>query len=123
MFNLQGHLKMAGCVGVVPVSVLTVPAHRPPAPRHAETRTPRVLARSPAFVLRRGAHAPMRLIGLAVVLTVSLVLAPLAGEVQQAGKVYRIGFLRDDSYRVCPLRQLPRNCLTIRADFPSMSTR
>jgi putative tryptophan/tyrosine transport system substrate-binding protein len=35
----------------------------------------------------------MRLIGLAVVLTVSL-LAPLAAEAQTAGKVYRIGFLQ-----------------------------
>jgi putative ABC transport system substrate-binding protein len=36
----------------------------------------------------------MRLIGLAVVLTLSLALAPLAVEAQrQAGKVYRIGFL------------------------------
>jgi len=37
----------------------------------------------------------MRLIGLAVMLTVSVILAPLAAETQQqAGKVYRIGFLR-----------------------------
>ena len=35
----------------------------------------------------------MRLIGLAVILTVSLILAPLAVEAQQAGKVYRIGYL------------------------------
>jgi putative ABC transport system substrate-binding protein len=35
----------------------------------------------------------MRRIGLAVVLAVSLVLAPLAAETQQAGKVYRIGFM------------------------------
>jgi putative tryptophan/tyrosine transport system substrate-binding protein len=35
----------------------------------------------------------MRRIGLAVVLTVSLVLAPLAAEAQQAGKTYRIGVL------------------------------
>jgi hypothetical protein len=33
----------------------------------------------------------MRLIGL--VLTLSLILAPLAVEAQHAGKVYRIGFL------------------------------
>jgi len=31
----------------------------------------------------------MRLIGLAVILTVSLILAPLAVEAQQAGRVYR----------------------------------
>src|SRR5437879_1987950 len=35
---------------------------------------------------------PMRLIGLAVVLAVSLALAPLSAEAQ-AGKVYRIGIL------------------------------
>ena len=35
----------------------------------------------------------MRLIGLAVVLAVSLVLAPRAGEAQETGKVYRIGYL------------------------------
>ena len=35
----------------------------------------------------------MRLIGLAVVLTVGLALAPLAAGAQQAGKVYRIGYL------------------------------
>jgi putative ABC transport system substrate-binding protein len=36
----------------------------------------------------------MRLIGLAVVLALGLVLSPLAAEAQQAGKLYRIGFLR-----------------------------
>jgi len=35
----------------------------------------------------------MRRIGLAVTLTLSLALAPLAAEAQQAGKVYRIGYL------------------------------
>ncbi len=35
----------------------------------------------------------MRLIGLAVILTLSLVFAPLAVEAQQAGKVYRVGIL------------------------------
>src|SRR5215470_18102296 len=35
----------------------------------------------------------MRRIGLAVVLAVSLTLAPLAGEAQTAGKVHRIGLL------------------------------
>ena len=35
----------------------------------------------------------MRLIGLAVILTVSLTIAPLAGEAQQAAKVYRVVFL------------------------------
>jgi ABC-type uncharacterized transport system substrate-binding protein len=35
----------------------------------------------------------MRLIGLAVVLTLSLILAPLAAEGQEPGKVYRIGVL------------------------------
>jgi putative tryptophan/tyrosine transport system substrate-binding protein len=36
----------------------------------------------------------MRLIGLAVVLAVGLVLVPLAAEAQQAGKVWRIGYLQ-----------------------------
>jgi len=35
----------------------------------------------------------MRLIRLAVVLTLSLTLAPLAGEAQQAAKVHQIGYL------------------------------
>ena len=35
----------------------------------------------------------MRRIGLAVVLALSVVLAPLTDEAQQAGKVYRIAFL------------------------------
>jgi hypothetical protein len=39
----------------------------------------------------------MRLIGLAVVLAVSLVLAPLVAEGQQAGKMYRIAFLGSTS--------------------------
>ncbi len=39
----------------------------------------------------------MRLIGLAVVLTVSLTFAPLAAWAQDAGKVYRIGYLSSSS--------------------------
>jgi len=39
----------------------------------------------------------MRLIGLAVIFTFSLVLAPLAAEGQQAGKIYRIGMLETTS--------------------------
>jgi ABC-type uncharacterized transport system substrate-binding protein len=39
----------------------------------------------------------MRLIGLAVVLVVSLILAPLAAVAQQGGKVYRIGVLSSGS--------------------------
>ncbi len=35
----------------------------------------------------------MRLIGLAVILSLGLILAPLAAEGQSAGKVYRIGVL------------------------------
>jgi putative ABC transport system substrate-binding protein len=49
----------------------------------------------------------MRRIGLAVVLTLSLTLSPLAAEGQQAGRVYRIGFLSthsDQATRVEPLR-------------------
>ena len=41
----------------------------------------------------------MRLIGLAVVLTLSLILAPLAAGAQQTGKVYRIGVLETTSTR------------------------
>ena len=37
----------------------------------------------------------MRLIGLAVVLSLSLALTPLAAKAQQAEKVYRVGFLRN----------------------------
>jgi ABC-type uncharacterized transport system substrate-binding protein len=56
----------------------------------------------------------MRRIGLAVVLTLSLFIAPLAIEAQQAGKVWRLGFLgggsRDSgtAYRLLPkaLREL-----------------
>jgi hypothetical protein len=39
----------------------------------------------------------MRRIGLAVVLAVDLVLAPLAAVAQQAGKVYRVGVLSSGS--------------------------
>jgi hypothetical protein len=39
----------------------------------------------------------MRRIGLAVVLALGLILAPLAVEAQQAEKVYRIGFLSQGS--------------------------
>src|SRR6266566_2138629 len=38
-------------------------------------------------------EVPMRRIGLAVVVALSLTLAPLASEAQQAGKVARIGYL------------------------------
>jgi ABC-type uncharacterized transport system substrate-binding protein len=38
----------------------------------------------------------MRVIGLAVILTLSLTLAPLAAKAQQAEKVYRIGYLTTD---------------------------
>jgi putative tryptophan/tyrosine transport system substrate-binding protein len=51
----------------------------------------------------------MRLTGLAVVLAVGLVFAPFAAEAQQAGKVYRIGYLSylgcsDDPFLI-PFRQ------------------
>src|SRR5262249_15146093 len=44
-------------------------------------------------------EVPMRRIGLAVVLALSIALAPLASEAQElkAGKVYRIGVLLSDS--------------------------
>jgi ABC-type uncharacterized transport system substrate-binding protein len=52
----------------------------------------------------------MQLIGLAVVLALGLVLAPLAVEAQQTGKVYRIGILqtsaqKDEPSRVAALEQ------------------
>jgi putative tryptophan/tyrosine transport system substrate-binding protein len=37
----------------------------------------------------------MRLIGLAVIFTLSVILATFAAEAQQAGKIYRVGFLGD----------------------------
>src|SRR2546426_2390399 len=42
----------------------------------------------------------MRLIGLAVILAVSLISVPFAAEAQQAGKLYRVGFLEAGSYSV-----------------------
>ena len=47
-------------------------------------------ARFPPAILT---EVPMRLIGLAVVLALSLILAPLAAKAQQPGKVYRVGLL------------------------------
>src|SRR5262249_1008602 len=58
-----------------------------------ESACVRVLAGSGLLGPRQPSHeVTMRRIGLAVVLAISL-LAPLALEAQQAGKVYRIGFL------------------------------
>ena len=48
----------------------------------------------------------MRLIGLAVVLAVGLVLAPLAVEAQQPGQMYRIGFLSGTAADAVPLPKL-----------------
>jgi putative ABC transport system substrate-binding protein len=48
----------------------------------------------------------MRLIGLAVVLTLSLTVAPLVAEGQQAGKVYRIGVLSPGTAPAGPLEAL-----------------
>jgi len=52
----------------------------------------------------------MRLIGLAVILAVSLTLAPLAAQGQQTGKLYRIGFLGNstaalEAHLVGPFRE------------------
>jgi putative tryptophan/tyrosine transport system substrate-binding protein len=47
----------------------------------------------------------MRLIGLAVILTVSLVLAPLAANAQQAAKIARIGYLSLDVATSAHLRE------------------
>src|SRR4030095_219562 len=62
---------------------------------------------SPPVIPNRGA---MRLIGLAVVLAVGLVLAPLAVEAQPAGTVHRIGFLGNstaplEAHLVGPFRE------------------
>ena len=48
----------------------------------------------------------MRRIGLAVVVALSLVLAPLAAEAQQAGQLYRVGLMgmRSDPNRIGALR-------------------
>jgi putative ABC transport system substrate-binding protein len=70
----------------------------------------RVRLDSPAAV---PIEVPMRLIGLAVVVTLGLLIAPLAVEAQQAAKVYRIGYLtprsgiepREEAFRQA-LRQL-----------------
>jgi putative tryptophan/tyrosine transport system substrate-binding protein len=48
----------------------------------------------------------MRLIELAVVLAVSLALAPLAVEAQQSGQIYRIGFLSGTAADAVPLPKL-----------------
>ena len=47
----------------------------------------------------------MRMIGLAVVLTLSLVLAPLVAEAQQPGKVYRVGILANKASDPAEARQ------------------
>jgi putative tryptophan/tyrosine transport system substrate-binding protein len=60
---------------------------------HDPTASWRVSRANEAATLAAPPKVPMRLIGLAVVLTVSLTLAPLAGEAQQAGKLPRIAFL------------------------------
>ena len=63
----------------------------------------------------RSARLPgsMRLIGLAVVLAVSLTLAPLVGEAQQAAKVARIGYLSPDR-AAAPICSRPsvKDCVT-----------
>src|SRR5215467_10163002 len=53
--------------------------------------TPRHVPRDEVERPNRG--APMRRIGLAVVLALSLIFAPLVGGAQQAGKVYHVGVL------------------------------
>src|SRR5882762_3779733 len=53
----------------------------------------------------------MRLIGLAVILTLSLTLAPLAAEAQQAGKIDRIGYLSPSPAAANPLSEAFRQGL------------
>src|SRR5436309_15766696 len=55
-------------------------------------------------------QVPMRLIGLAVILTVSCVLAQHAVEAQPAGKVYRIGYL-SGAFRLGPREEAVRQDL------------
>jgi len=74
----------------------------------------------------------MRLIGLGVILAVGLTLAPLAVEAQQAGKVYRIGYLSvsqvefDKSWhfflvaRARPTRPTPESSTRIRGAPPAI---
>src|SRR4029453_10554128 len=57
---------------------------------HANVRSVVSSLHSPPVIPNRGA---MRLIGLAVVFTLTLVLEPLAAEAQPAWKMYRIGVL------------------------------
>src|SRR5262245_61852849 len=59
-------------------------------PTRLATAIRRLLLDSPPAISIR---CPMRRVGLAVVLAVSLVFAPLAGVAQQTGKIYRIGYL------------------------------
>ena len=63
----------------------------------------------------------MRLIGLAIMLTASLNLAPLAAQGQQTGKLYRIGFLGNstaalEAHLVGPFREGLRDWATWRAE-------
>jgi hypothetical protein len=46
----------------------------------------------------------MRLIGLAVIFTLGVALAPLAAKAQQTGKVYRVGFLSFNRPSPDPIR-------------------
>jgi hypothetical protein len=57
--------------------------------RHGAGARPGVQLDSPTAVLNRGAHAP---IGLAVVLTLSVFVAPLVAEAQPTGRGPRIGW-------------------------------
>ena len=64
----------------------------------------------------------MRLIGLAVVLAVSLTLAPLAAEAQQAAKIPRIGYLTVDLAANPDLtRPSVKNCVTSVTSRPATS--
>ena len=66
----------------------------------------------------------MRLIGLAVVLTLSLTLAPLAAEAQQTEKVRRIGFLsgtNPDPRSTTPSGKVSASTATSRARTCSLS--
>jgi hypothetical protein len=67
--------------------------------------------------------ARMRLIELAVILTLSLILAPLAAQEPQPGKLYRIGFLGNstaalEAHLVGPFRDGCVTSATRRAETP-----